>query len=842
MFAALIHQLSTMTTWAWVCAALMLLLAGYSLAHYTVVAAFLMRRRPKAPGGACSAPVTVAIPARNEGACAVRALRSVDAQDHEGAVRAVLVLADRDDTALPFLAEAWPDVDLSAGDVVDLAPGVQVAFCGAGPKHDKVNWLVGRTDTPWFAILDCDHAAEPGWLRTSVALLRAGDARLVQGRRAPLDAGGFFSLWDSLHQHVGCEVLNDAFTHLGLTVFFTGTTAVLETELLRERPLRDCITEDIDLAYDLVLDGERIAANPHAGSAEEVSPDLYSFLARRRRWAHGHTDAFLRHLPRLRASDLSVRQKAQFLLHGAHYLVALPVFVLHLAIGLFFLAELPAASAGAAAAVGAILAARMAGSQRTIGWGRVVEALVAFAWLTPAVVIAMNLVVAALVGELWRATLPLPAAVQVLGVVGFVAPLVLLLAGMLRFRQLSPSSALAVVCTYPLAFYADVCGVLFGLADRVIGRPQWKAVARPAPGAVASAPRSIRASWTPALTLAAVRRAIPAAVKPARLVVGILVVGLFAAGVLYSPVSRIPVEDAVCEVLQADAHPWIVGADRLDGYCQEEHGPRWSERTGEFAVQRDEVFTSLDPDFWDTMDSTFPCNLAHFQPGNVATGDGLSLTLQPEVREDRAYTSGNIATKDVPGSHHLYGRFEAELKAAKGSGLLTAFFLYRFDPWQEIDAEFVGRDTSKLLINVFYNPGVEGDLYNYGYRGTPVLVDLGFDASEDFHRYAIEWDPDGIRWFVDDRLVHVRHADRPTPIPHLPMRFHVNLWPTCSEELAGPLDPTALPATAHVRNVTISSWTPAPRSGVVAALQSMLPQRPRTPDWRDDASWIQPGR
>ena len=26
-------------------------------------------------------------------------------------------------------------------------------------------------------------------------------------------------------------------------------------------------------------------------------------------------------------------------------------------------------------------------------------------------------------------------------------------------------------------------------------------------------------------------------------------------------------------------------------------------------------------------------------------------------------------------------------------------------------------------------------------RGTPVLIDLGFDPSEDFHRYAIEGDP-----------------------------------------------------------------------------------------------------
>jgi beta-glucanase (GH16 family) len=41
-------------------------------------------------------------------------------------------------------------------------------------------------------------------------------------------------------------------------------------------------------------------------------------------------------------------------------------------------------------------------------------------------------------------------------------------------------------------------------------------------------------------------------------------------------------------------------------------------------------------------------------------------------------------------------------------------------------------------------------------RGTPVLIDLGFDPSEDFHRYAIEWDPNGMRWFVDRELVFAR--------------------------------------------------------------------------------------
>ena len=94
---------------------------------------------------------------------------------------------------------------------------------------------------------------------------------------------------------------------------------------------------------------------------------------------------------------------------------------------------------------------------------------------------------------------------------------------------------------------------------------------------------------------------------------------------------------------------------------------------------------------------------------------------------------------------------------------------------------------------------------SYGYRGAPFRIDLGFDATLDFHRYAIDWHPGYIAWSVDDKVVHERVGWDPTPIPHLPMRLHANLWVPRSQELAGVLDPEALPATASFRNMEI--WT-----------------------------------
>src|SRR4051794_39073844 len=98
--------------------------------------------------------------------------------------------------------------------------------------------------------------------------------------------------------------------------------------------------------------------------------------------------------------------------------------------------------------------------------------------------------------------------------------------------------------------------------------------------------------------------------------------------------------------------------------------------------------------------------------------------------------------------------------------------------------QFIGARPTLMLINVFYNGGEAGDGNNDGKWGTPVLIDLGFDAGAAFHRYAIEWDPTGMRWFVDGELVSARMAS-PTPVPHLPLRLHLNVWPIDAEELAG---------------------------------------------------------
>jgi len=252
--------------------------------------------------------------------------------------------------------------------------------------------------------------------------------------------------------------------------------------------------------------------------------------------------------------------------------------------------------------------------------------------------------------------------------------------------------------------------------------------------------------------------------------------------------------------MQFDSLPWIIP------YRSNWQGIHFSESNGyDFwandTIHISEQFKSFDHSLWTLLDDTFPSNLSIFNPNNFSiTNDRHArLTLRKEYARVREYTSASICSNQ----NYLYGRFSCQIRPAKVPGLVTGVFLHRNSPRQEIDIEFVGKDTTKLLLNVYYNPGDEGANFEYGYRGTPILIDLGFDASKEFHLYSIEWSPKSIRWFVDGRLVYVRANWNPTPIPHLPMKFYINLWYSRSEELAGKLVGHDLPAHSDIKSIEI---------------------------------------
>ncbi|ORA62790.1 hypothetical protein BST23_19835 [Mycolicibacterium elephantis] len=178
--------------------------------------------------------------------------------------------------------------------------------------------------------------------------------------------------------------------------------------------------------------------------------------------------------------------------------------------------------------------------------------------------------------------------------------------------------------------------------------------------------------------------------------------------------------------LKFDRSPWILqhGDRRWAGI---KVGARPAREPVETAVVNWANGDTLDQEIWFLRNDTFPSNLALFTPTNYRAQPGRSavLTLREEATTVRQYTSAAIASRQT----YLYGSFTAELRPARVPGLITGLFLHRNGPRQEIDIEFLGKDTTKMLVNVYYNPGPHGTRLEYGYRGTPTQVDLGFDAA-----------------------------------------------------------------------------------------------------------------
>ena len=251
-----------------------------------------------------------------------------------------------------------------------------------------------------------------------------------------------------------------------------------------------------------------------------------------------------------------------------------------------------------------------------------------------------------------------------------------------------------------------------------------------------------------------------------------------------------------------DRSPWVIDSCwKWDG-IHTVHASCSQPSIGSLVTIKDSL-NNFDSRRWVLRDDTFPGNLALFRPQNVefCAEGGIALSVREELLGVRNYSAAAVSSCN----RYFLGRFEAVIQATNVPGIVTGFFLHRDSPRQEIDVEIAGNRPDRLLTNVFYNPGDEGARYDYGYRGAPIHVDLGFDASQSAHRFAIEWEPGEIRWFVDDRLVHRRVNWDPTPIPHLPMTLHVNSWPTRSKELAGRLKVRLLPATTLVKSITIDA-------------------------------------
>lgn len=153
------------------------------------------------------------------------------------------------------------------------------------------------------------------------------------------------------------------------------------------------------------------------------------------------------------------------------------------------------------------------------------------------------------------------------------------------------------------------------------------------------------------------------------------------------------------------------------------------------------------------------------RPQNASqTGDGfLAITANREEFSGADYTSARIKTQGVFST--TYGRVEARIKLPTGAGLWPAFWMLGEDitsvGWPtcgEIDIMEYRGQTPDVVHGSLHGPGYfAGDPLT----GRYLLPSGRFD--EDFHVFAVEWDPGRIAFYVDDHLYHLATSGQVPP-------------------------------------------------------------------------------
>lgn len=193
--------------------------------------------------------------------------------------------------------------------------------------------------------------------------------------------------------------------------------------------------------------------------------------------------------------------------------------------------------------------------------------------------------------------------------------------------------------------------------------------------------------------------------------------------------------------------------------------------------------------------SVFNC-FWHKENVDFSNGDlELIIDLSPNPAADKyPYSGGEIRTKKTYG----YGRYTCVMKAIKNDGVVSSFFTYTGpwdgDPWDEIDFEVLGKDTTKVQLNYYRN----------GKGGHEKMIDLGFDASEDFHTYTFDWLPGKIIWYVDGKEVFRRENE---DLPVTKGKIMMNAWPGIGvDEWLKAFKDNNLPLVAEYRSVTYTPY------------------------------------
>ena len=232
---------------------------------------------------------------------------------------------------------------------------------------------------------------------------------------------------------------------------------------------------------------------------------------------------------------------------------------------------------------------------------------------------------------------------------------------------------------------------------------------------------------------------------------------------------------------------------------------------------------TLDPNVWffatgDGSEENLPSGwgnneLQYYLPDNAQLSGGmLVITAREEDIGFFDYSSARINTHDR--FAFRYGRIEARMRLPAGQGIWPAFWMLSQDSpygfWAatgEIDVmeavNLGGAGGNRVFGTIHYG----GEFPDNTFTGVNYTVPT--DVTTEFHTYALEWDANEMRWYVDDVLYAMQNswfstaADYPAPFDQ---SFHILFNVAVGGNLPGPPNAgTTFPVTMEVDWVRVYS-------------------------------------
>jgi endo-1,3-1,4-beta-glycanase ExoK len=152
----------------------------------------------------------------------------------------------------------------------------------------------------------------------------------------------------------------------------------------------------------------------------------------------------------------------------------------------------------------------------------------------------------------------------------------------------------------------------------------------------------------------------------------------------------------------------------------------------------------------------------------------------------------------------LYGRYEARIRFAPGSGVVGSFFLWKPGSdapgafWNELDFEALGIDCHLQTNSIYGQPKANHEQVSAIPGGICAL----------YHDYRFEWTPTYIAWAVDGQEIRRDTGAAATAYSQNAtggLAFHFNIWPG-DASFGGNFNPAILPVSYYISWVQYSSY------------------------------------